>query len=263
MKYFYNNEFKKIDTKEKAYILGLYYADGFVTYKPEKYSYFSGIKLHIKDLELLDRIKKLFPFFNIIKEENVVVLRCNQRLFCEHLITNGVLTRKSSTNKYKLKFPKIPPSLYSHFIRGYFDGDGSIYFNKNNSANSKGFTFTGNNYRFLKKIQEILWYEKIPMKLYYSKNSKSVIRGKEVIFKNLCFSIRNQNSTTIKIASQYLYKGANLYMVRKHLIFNTWKEKPKRPKCPKCNSIKTQWQIKNKYLICRNCNKYSKIVCPT
>lgn len=43
-KYFYNSELAKIDSPEKAYLLGLYYADGFVSYDSEKYSYFSGEK---------------------------------------------------------------------------------------------------------------------------------------------------------------------------------------------------------------------------
>ena len=42
MKYYYNNEFENIDTPNKAYILGLFYADGFVTYNEEKYRYFSA-----------------------------------------------------------------------------------------------------------------------------------------------------------------------------------------------------------------------------
>lgn len=32
MKYYYNNEFEDIDTENKAYILGLFYSDGFVIY---------------------------------------------------------------------------------------------------------------------------------------------------------------------------------------------------------------------------------------
>lgn len=34
---------------------------------------------------------------------------------------------------HKLAFPKkLPKKYYSHFVRGYFDGDGSIHFNKPN-----------------------------------------------------------------------------------------------------------------------------------
>ena len=261
MKYYYNNEFENIDTENKAYILGLFYSDGFVTYNEEKYNYFSGIKLHIQDLEILNNIKETFNFFNIQLENNCAVLRCNQKKFCQDLIKNGVLPLKSSVNKNKLKFPKLNINLYSHFIRGFFDGDGSVYFMKTNSKNSKGFTFTGDNYFLIKKIQELLWYENIPMKLYYNKYSSSIIKGQKIEFTTLTFSLRVQNKSIIKIASKYLYKNANLFIKRKETIFNTWYEIEKT-KCPKCNSTKTSWQIKNKYLKCNNCNSYSKIGCP-
>lgn len=261
MKYHYNNEFENIDTEDKAYILGLFYADGFVTYNEEKYNYFSGIKLHNQDVELLNKIKEKFDFFNIKIEDNHSILRCNQKKFCQDMIKNGVLPLKSSINKNNLKFPKLSSFLISHFIRGYFDGDGSIYFNKNNSKNSKGFTFTGDNYKFIKKIQEILYYEQIPMVLKYNRNSTSIIRGKEVEFNTLTFCLINQNKTIIKKASLFLYKNAELYIERKNIIFNTWYEKIKTP-CPKCKSLNTSWQIKNIYLKCNNCKSYSKIDCP-
>jgi len=45
------------------------------------------------------------------------------------LIKTGCVPRKSKT----LKFPVVNEELLSHFIRGYFDGDGSIHFNKPNT----------------------------------------------------------------------------------------------------------------------------------
>ena len=45
------NFFKKIDTEEKAYILGLFYSDGYVS-KGE-----SGFELNIRDIDLLVKIK--------------------------------------------------------------------------------------------------------------------------------------------------------------------------------------------------------------
>lgn len=261
MKYNYNSELSEIDTPDKAYLLGLWFADGFVTYDPSKSSYFSGIKLHVKDLELLKKIMKKFPFFVIAFEKNCCTLRCNQRKFCEDLMKNGVYPNKSGVNKDLLKFPEIPYELYSHFIRGYFGGDGSIFFSRVNGGNSKGFVLIGNNYKFLKKIQEILWNEGIKLKITYKRGGESVIRGQKVIFKCLTFSVGSQNSTTIRKASKYLYKNSTLHMERKYIIFNIWIPKPVKtsPRCPKCKSNNTQWQRKGTYIICRNCNKYSNV----
>ena len=260
MKYIYNSEFNEINTQEKAYVLGLWYADGFVTYNTETSSYFAGIKLKIDNIDLLEKIKQFFPFFVLQTTENVCVLRCNKREFCEDLIKNGVFPNKSGINKNKLSFPLIKVSFYNHFIRGYFDGDGSIYFSKTNSINAKGMCFTGNNYKFLKKIQEILWYEGVPTKLNYIRGGRSVIRGEEVIFKSLTFHLISQNTKIIKAASKYLYNNSSIHMERKNKIFNRWVIKEKTsPRCPICRSNKTQWQKKNILIICRNCKKYSKV----
>lgn len=263
MKNFYNREFENIDTPEKAYVLGLWYADGFVSYNKEKYKSFSSVKLHIRDLELLEKIKNNFNFFYIEtpKNTNVCILRCNLKLFVNDLINNGIYSNKSGINKDLLKFPNIDFSLYSHFIRGYFDGDGSIYFMNPNGTTNKGFTFTGNNYKFIKKLQEVLWNEGIYMKLNFKRGGESTIREQKIIFKSLTFNLISQNQTIIKKAFKYLYKNSSIHLERKYIKFNTWEIKKIKtsPKCPFCKSDKTQWQIKNKYIICRNCKKYSKI----
>ena len=99
------------------------------------------------------------------------------------------------------------------------------------------------------------------MKLQYKRGGFSIIRNEPITFKALTFSINSQNKSVIKIASKYLYKNADLYIERKHTVFNTWYEIEKT-QCPKCKSFKTCWQIKNKYLKCNTCNNYSTIDCP-
>ena len=262
MKYFYNNEFEVIDTPEKAYVLGLYYADGFVTYHPEKHNYFTAISLHIKDKELLQSIKNHFPFFNLVHTEPTQYkLRLNQKIVCEHLMANGVLPNKSIKNKNKLRFPDIPTSLYSHFIRGYFDGDGSIFFSKTMSPNTKGFSITSSNYFLLKKIKEIFYYEGIDVKLNHIRGGHSIIRGKRIEFKLLTFSLVVQNKSTILKIADYLYKDATLYMKRKiwKFYYNFYPVKI-RNKCPRCGSYNTrteQLQSNDTIIFCKDCKRWS------
>jgi hypothetical protein len=56
-------------------------------------------------------------------------MRINNKELHNDLIKLGCFPRKST----KLPFPVIPQRYLSHFIRGYFDGDGSIHFNKPNT----------------------------------------------------------------------------------------------------------------------------------
>lgn len=57
----YNRELQSIDTQEKAYLLGLFYADGNVGINQTQ----CRIELKLEDKELIFHLQKLFPFFYI------------------------------------------------------------------------------------------------------------------------------------------------------------------------------------------------------
>ena len=262
MKISYNSELEKIDTQEKAYVLGLYYADGYVIYDKERSCYFSGIGLKNTDEELLNSIQSKLPIFLIQStRNNMLVLRLNKKKACEDLMKNGVFLSKSGKNKDKVVFPNISPSLYSHFIRGFFDGDGSIFFSLGGNNNSKGFSFVSNNYFLVKKIQQILYYEGIPMKFSYKRGGHSIIRGKTIIFKTLTFQLECRNAAIIKLASKYLYKDAILYMKRKYEKMNKWFYREK-DLCPRCGSDNTVYMDKHsspRRVKCYKCNRISSV----
>ena len=111
----YNNELQIIDNQNKAYLLGLFYADGNIS-KNQHHS-----KLYIKDKELIDRLKIEFPFFNYYSRENYLFgIQSGKKDVRQHFISNGCLPDKSISNKENLKLP-FKNEFTSHFIRGYFD----------------------------------------------------------------------------------------------------------------------------------------------
>lgn len=124
-KYQYNEDvFDNIDTEEKAYWLGFLYADGYI----DKRGQVLEIALASVDLE---HLKKLVKFLSpssipIVKRKykNFVSYRVSfgNRKLVAGLIKNGCINCKSKL----IKFPELPIKLIRHFIRGYFDGDGSI-----------------------------------------------------------------------------------------------------------------------------------------
>ena len=60
-------------------------------------------------------------------ETKYCYFRINQKEICEQLISHGCLPNKSLI----LQLPNtVPNNLLRHFIRGYSDGDGTIYKNK-------------------------------------------------------------------------------------------------------------------------------------
>lgn len=127
--------FDEINTPEKAYWLGFMYADGYILSDCNKI----GITLAIKDREHLESFNKCLNSNYPIKEYCHNTSYKKDTRYCkviissdklhEDLIKHGVLKNKTNI----LEPPKIDYNLIRYFILGYFDGDGSIYFNKSRS----------------------------------------------------------------------------------------------------------------------------------
>jgi len=144
-----------------AYLLGLLFSDGTVenTQKSSRTCYFTFTS---KDLELINQIKILLssshkvysrkPLWKKIKDKEyfcheTFCLRIGSKDMYQDLVKLGLKPRKSLT----LKFPIIPNNLLNFFLRGYFDGDGCIYVNKNNNKELK-VIFTCGSKKFLNKL---------------------------------------------------------------------------------------------------------------
>lgn len=148
------NYFDKIDTPNKAYILGLLWADG--CNMPEKHEI--KISLQENDRHILESIKeelefdKPLSFIDYTKKNSryknqYALVICNKHI-SERLNLLGMTKAKSLT----LEWPQcIIPDLYRHFIRGYLDGDGCIYVGKGNSEVS----FVGT-IMFIQELRKIL-----------------------------------------------------------------------------------------------------------
>ena len=78
----YQGQFKNIDSKEKAYLLGLIMADGGLFYNKRSGAYQVKIKLKQSDKELLDRIYNIFPFFTEPRIEKRVDDNHSYYIYC-------------------------------------------------------------------------------------------------------------------------------------------------------------------------------------
>lgn len=131
--YEYNeNYFNTIDTPEKAYWLGFIYADGFITKRTHGNHVF-GITLAEKEpLEKLNKCmnsnKKIGEYihttgFSTGTNKEYKLAFCSPQLVSD-LEKWGCVERKT----FKLKFPHfLSKDLIPHFVRGFFDGDGSVF----------------------------------------------------------------------------------------------------------------------------------------
>ena len=138
--------FSQIDTPDKAYWLGFIYADGFIC-KSENGNPVLGITL--AEPEPIEKIKialksnlpiRSYKKVNGYSDKSIEYkVAFHSKQMVEDLEKWGCVERKT----FKLKFPDfLSEELIPHFIRGYFDGDGSVFLHIN-KANNKEYVSLG------------------------------------------------------------------------------------------------------------------------
>lgn len=119
--------FDSIDTEEKAYLLGFFYADGYLAKDGRM-----GIRLQYTDEEILKLFQKYICPNNPIEYSNnqnfkrkpQVSIRWKSSNMYKRLQELGFVVDKTHTQSNI--FTYIPDSLKRHFLRGFTDGDGCI-----------------------------------------------------------------------------------------------------------------------------------------
>lgn len=138
---YYHDEdyFEKIDTEHKAYWLGFIFADGHITNHDKRYGQDQfGISQSEEDIDVLYRFKEDIKATNPIHKYNSDKYPEGKALCRIQLVSQKTVNDLIDKGCYKQKSlilqpPKnVPNELIPHFIRGYFDGDGSIIKSKNN-----------------------------------------------------------------------------------------------------------------------------------
>jgi hypothetical protein len=126
-KYKMNEEyFDNIQTEEQAYFLGLLLADGHNNVKDGVIL----IDLQETDINILEKLTALIQPDKPIKnyENKYAKLGRNRVALASRYMSNTLLKFEMVQNKSEnLVFTNnIPTELLHHFVRGYFDGNGSI-----------------------------------------------------------------------------------------------------------------------------------------
>lgn len=204
------NYFDIIDTPNKAYILGFLYADGYNSLR----NHSIALALQEEDKYILDAINNEIgsnrPLeFNERSKKNPNLKNIYRLIISSKHISNvlndiGMLQKKSLI----LTFPTcLDEDLYSHFIRGYFDGDGWIckrkYGEKISIVSTKEFCET---------IADIFYK-------YTGVKSHFKVRHKDRDSNTVSLEVYGRKQS-LKVLD-YIYQDCTMYLTRKYDIYQT------------------------------------------
>lgn len=221
-------------SNEMAYVLGVIYTDGHINpgrkLDPSQKTTTMSPRLVIaqKEPELLLKVSKLMKCnmkLRYKKKRGIagalyVFDICSQKIY-DDLTNFGLSPQKSKT----IEFPNIPQEFVRHFIRGCWDGDGSVFFDKGKvlaSYITGSFNFVERLvqdllrvgiYRIGKKFEsDEMWLEfpegRFPLKIHKDKRANA-------------FYIIIQTRENMMKLFHYFYDGVDesVYLTRKYNVF--------------------------------------------
>lgn len=198
-----------------AYVLGFFAADGNMI-KNKRGAHF--IEFSNTEKSLLEKIKKAMGLnhkisLKVLKNQawkQGYRLQIGSKEIFYDLLKLGMTPNKSKTIKLSI----MPNKYFSHFLRGYFDGDGNVgiyTYQKKDRVNPSTIIsvgFTSGSYEILSDIKNKLF-------------ELGIIKGSSISYNRghrLIFSINDS-----KELYNFMYKNSgNLFIPRKKLVFEKY-----------------------------------------
>lgn len=217
---YYSDEtfFNEINTEEKAYWLGFLMADGNLhssarnDYRIELgLSYIDKNHIH----KFLNSLQSNYPIFKrIVKLQGKNYESCRVLIYSKMLHQALVNLGCTENKTFSMKMPKIRIDLYRHFIRGFFDGDGSIS-NMNKNPKTLQIHISSGCKEFLNELSEFIQNEiGIELKL---RNTHT------------CYELYLYNQDRVNTFLDYMYKDTSIFLDRKYNRYCSYKTCRLRP----------------------------------
>lgn len=223
----YNTSKRKVEEKSifecginkiNSYILGVIYSDGCLSY--DRHTSRFRITISMNDLMIIEFLrnnyaptKKIYTYKHPKGKSETYSFISTNPFDVNFLMNLGITERKSLV----VSMPELDENNIRHFIRGVFDGDGSVYINKT-STNYNGIrkyyeyvnaSFTTGSIVFAQQIKNILEMNNIECTIV--KDSRSEI--------NNSYYVKIYSKNSIANLYSYIYHDAHLYLDRKRSIF--------------------------------------------
>lgn len=234
-----NQDFFKTWSSKMAYVLGYFVADGCISVSEGRKNNPYTFNITSVDLYHLGKIKKaLKSEYKISKKSgssNNIAYQIQVRnlILCRDLIELGIYPRKT----YNLGPIKILDKYFSDFVRGFFDGDGSVYIQKVNGTLQIKSSFVAVSPLFIQDFNKCLCKALgVKEKSIHKQIDK---KGERLVKYDICFYIDDSE----KLAEFMYGNNSTLYLKRKKDIFEKWKLIKRRHYIKKNYPSKIGWQL--------------------
>jgi hypothetical protein len=198
-RYIVNEHFFKRWSHDMAYILGLWWADGCI------YNNIFNITLSENDSYLLNNILLVMNSnYPVRKKQNAYCFEINSKTIISDIISLGGSERKSLT----CTMPFVPTEFLPDFIRGYWDGDGTIH------LHNKKYYISGCvscSKKFISELASIL-RDHIP-------NTKPTVRIEKNKNNQTSYRIEMGYNDTRRLRDFMYTSFSTLRMKRKYILF--------------------------------------------
>jgi len=211
-KYGVNENYFKKWSCNMSYVLGLWFADGCMVRNTFR------IGLNKKDVDLLMDISSEMDFAGKLRSEReLMILEIHSKKIIHNLIKKGGKYRKS----LDVAFPYVPKKYLPGFIRGLWDGDGSVVCSKKSGIRS---SILSGNERFIDDLYAILKDNINPLggsKICVIQKKGTDILGSKLNRDSLSYRISFGPNDTRRIRRFIYSDNSSLYLDRKRLVFES------------------------------------------
>ena len=199
--------FSVIDTEAKAYYLGLFLTDGNVCkVKRNTEQYLIQISLKADDKEIIEKFKEEIHSSNKVRiyqngKRNECLFGISSTKMAHDLMDKGIFPQKTFDTELNYN---IPQELFRHYIRGIFDGDGTVFVSKDKLR----FGFYGT-HKLVSQVQDWL-------------NEQIDISMNKVFDKPTVSFVVYQKKNDVLNFYNLIYQDANFYLKRKKEKFENY-----------------------------------------
>jgi hypothetical protein len=186
--------------ERSAYLFGVLWADGHLLKRG------CGVKFWINatDIDWLRIVHKAFSATSPIRMSDIRD-RWAARRAAGFQFSSRRVRRRLAEIGFRKTTPDIPDVVMNHFVRGFFDGDGSVY-----KANGRYIHAS-----FVGPVWFLQWLKDVLVALT-GVSSEAGIHAKTN--SHAVSSVRFAHGDTIKLG-RFMYKDATLWLNRKRVVF--------------------------------------------